>query len=53
MTACVSFTIRQSVSGEKVCVTGRDERERIRPTEMRGGASLNMLMSHVKPTAIG
>lgn len=40
-----------------MCVRERDERERererIRPTEIRGGASLNMLMSSVKPPAIG
>lgn len=55
VTACVIFTIRQSVSAEKVCVRRRDERERkkIRPTEIRGGASLNMLINSVNPTAIG
>ncbi len=55
VTACVIFTIRQSVSGENVCIRRRDEieRKRNRPTEIRGGAFLNMLIRSVNPTAIG
>lgn len=50
---CKFHNLAECVRRESVCNREGWERERIRPTEIRGVASLNMLMSTVTPNAIG